>query len=432
MDGEQIEVIGAGLAGCAAALAAAARGIAVTLHEQRPAVSTDIHHTAVPAELTGTADLGVPDTDRATGLLKAELRVLCPPAMECADQTRTGETTLAVDRAGFTCALTDRVEAADRIELRRGEVRALPDGPVVIATGPATWSPLARAIHRAARSPFQFSFIGRPPLIAADTIDLSDATEEPPYPGAEPAVFLPITEREADEMTRRLAEVEPARLPGLGPDTLLAEESDPAERLAADPEEGLRRMLRGPRGPQAQAERPALCLTPDDADRTAFHLAGMLTALPEDAQEHALQAVDAMAGVQILRPATVHRTPWLAGDEALLASLQLRRRPKALLAGTITGAYGYVEALVLGAVAGIAAARMAGGSEPLPPPQECLSGALCWALAEHRPHEDGRMLQANFGMIPELSGGQALEKAERRERQAERALEAVERYANAD
>lgn len=428
----QISIIGAGLSGCAAALAAEARGAQVTLYEQRPATSTSIHHTALPGALTGAADLGVEDPDRATGLLKAELRVTCPAIMDCADEARIGEQTLSVDRAAFADALAQRVESARGISLVRKQVEVLPDGPVVVASGPATWSPLARAIHAAAHAPFRFSYIGRAPLIAAESIDLSDALMQAPYPGAEPAMFLPLTEREAEELTARLAGGDRCEPPEFGDEMVLANESRPVERLAADAESDLRRVLSGPRGSEATVEAPALCLTPDDVARSAFHVDGMPTALTAEAQRKALHAIDALAEVQILRRGCVHRTPWLVGSEATLASLQLRRTSRALLAGTLTGVYGYAEAMALGAVAGIGAARMAEGTQPLPPPRASLTGALCRALAEHEPHPDGRMLMANFGMIPDHREDDGLSKSERRARQQERALEAIGRYIEAD
>ncbi|MFW5869031.1 MAG: FAD-dependent oxidoreductase [Armatimonadota bacterium] len=432
MSAGHVSVIGAGLAGSAAALAAEAAGARVTLYEQRPATQTTIHDTALPGELTGASDLGVEDLDRATGLLKAELRSTCPAIMECADEARIGEETLRVDRARFATTVAECIEKADGIELVREEIRTLPDGPVVVASGPGTWSPLARAIHRAADTPFHFSFIGRPPLVAAESMDLSSAAWEEPYPGAEPALFLPLTAEEAEELTRRLSAADDSEPPGFDDEMVLAEESVPVERLAADPQDGLRRVLQGPRGPETTIEPPALCLTPDDAGRTAYHLDGLVTALPSEDQRNALSAVNALAEVQILRPGCVQRTPWLAGREATLASLQLRRVGRVLLAGALTGAWGYAEAMALGAVAGIGATRLSSGAEPLPPPAESLTGALCRALSELMPHADGRMLQANFGMIPEHSHDRGLEKPERREQQQERALKAIENYAGAD
>ncbi len=432
MSAERISVIGGGLAGCAAALAADARGARVVLYEQRPATSAPTHQTALPAELAGTADLGVEDPKRATGLLKAELRILGPALMECADATRIGEQTLAVDREAFARAVAERIEAAEGIELRREQLPALPDGPVVIASGPGTWSPLARAIHAAAGTGFRFSVIGRPPLIAAESVNLSAAFRAPIYPGAEPALFVPLSEDEAAELAARLRAAECHEPPEFSPQTILAEESTTAERMAADPAVGLGRLLSGPRGPQTGHEGLALCLTPDDADGRAWHVEGLLTTLAPEAQVAALGALQAFSGVRLLRPALVQRAPWLAGPEATLASLQLRRTGRALIAGTLTGVYGYAEAMALGAVAGIGAAKIARGSEPLPPPHECLTGALCRALADEQPHQDGRMLRANFGMLAEHRDDRGLGKSERRKRQIERALKAVRQYVEAD
>jgi len=432
MTERHISVIGGGLAGCAAALAADARGVRVTLYEQRPATNTPVHQTALPGELSGTADLGVEDTDRATGLLKSELRFTCPRVMECANSTRIGEHTLSVEREAFAQALSERLEAADGIDLMREQVRALPDGPVVIASGPSTWSPLAREIHAFAGADFRFSFIGRAPLIAAESVDLTEARWAPPYPGAEQSLYLPLTKHEAEELVGRLAAAERHEPPGLESEMVLADESRTAERLAADTEDRLRRVLSGPRGPAVELAGPALCLEPDDAEMTAFHLRGLPTSLSPDAQREALGGVGALSEVRIVRPGMIQRTPWLAGSDATLANLQLRRSRRAFVTGSLSGVYGYSEALALGAVAGIGAARLAKGAAPLPPPEECLTGALCRALSEHEPHSDGRMLQANFGMIPEHRQDQGLSKAERREHQEKRAIDAIERYAGAD
>ena len=431
MSAQRISVIGGGLAGCAAALAAQTRGARVDLYEQRPATSTHTHQTALPAELAGTADLGVNDPERATGLLKAELRMLCPALMECADATRIGEQSLAVDREAFAHAVAERVGSAEGIELRREQLAALPDGPVVIASGPSTWSPLARAIHAAAGTGFRFSFIGRPPLIAAESIDLSEAFHAPIYPGAEPALFVPLSEDEAAELATRLATAERHEPPEFSAETILADESTTAERMAADPSVGLGKLLSGPRGPQTGHEGLALCLTPDDADGRAWHAEGLLTTLSPEDQVEALGALRAFANVRLVRPALVQRSPWLAGPDATLATLQLRRTQRALITGTLTGVYGYVEAMTLGAVAGIGAVKIARGAERMPPPGECLTGALCQALANEHPRQDRRMLRANFGMIGEHRDDQGLNKSERRKQQIERALKAMRHYVDA-
>ena len=426
---KRISVIGAGVAGCAAAISAAARGADVLLYEQRPLRSTPVHTTGIPGELCGGGDFGAEETDRAGGLLNAELRELVPSLSSCIDAARMGEHTLLVAREAFSQAVRDLVEASPRIELREEHVAALPDGPVVIASGPATWSPLARASHAAAGAPVVFSYCGRPPLIAADSVDLSEALFVPPYPGAEPTIFLPLSDDEVAGLARLIASGARDHPAGLEPQMVLADEQVPVERLAADADELASTILRGPRGPQVQTEGPALCLVPDDPEQSAFHLQGLCTSLTTAAQQSALAAVAALSEVRVLRPGLIHRTPWLAGREATLSSLELERLSRVLLAGTLTGAWGYLEAMATGAVAGVGAASLADGRSPLPPPPDSMTGALCYAIARREPQGDSRMLRANFGMLPERPQDEGMSKTERRRGQIERALNAMREYA---
>ncbi len=428
MTQHSVTVLGGGLAGCAAALVAARRGAAVSLVEQRPARATPLHTGESLCELVGSPDLGAIAPDRATGLLKAELRELAPALLECADEARTGNQSLTVDRELFARLVTERVEAEGRVEVARQEARALPEGVVVVATGPSTWSPLARAIHEASGRPFRFSFMGRAPIVAADRADLSGAVREPPYPGADPALFVPLSEEQAVELARRVAEGdrdEPAELSG---DTVLADEAEPVERQAGEPKAFAGRVLGGPRGPEATIPGPALRLAPDDRDDRACHVAEFVTSLTPAAQAEALRAVSALARVEIARPGVVCRLPWLPGGAVLLPTMQLHRTPRLLVAGTLTGGAGYVEALATGAVAGLNAARIAQGAQADVPPAECLTGALCRALAGE-PFADGRMIKVNFGMLPDRPEDEGKPKDERRERQIEEAMVAVREFA---
>ncbi len=425
MSQHSITVIGAGCAGCAAALTAARCGREVRLFEQRPENSTSIHEGALPCELTGSNDLGVEDLDRATGLLKAELQELCPAALRAADSSRIGEHSLMVDRSAFALAILAAIESSERITLIRDEVRKLPGGIVVLATGPTTWSPLARGLHHAADAHYAFSWIGRAPLVSIDGIDLDAAEWWPPYPGAEPALFLPVADEQLQEFARRLAEGERDNVPAFTGEMMLADQAVPIERLAAHPEELAGAILRGPQGPDVPEHGPMLRLDPDDTDHDAFHIHGCLTALTAAAQSHALKALPGFARAKIVRPGTIHRIPRVPGDEALLPTLQLERTPRVLVAGTLTGVYGYAEALATGAAAGLGAARLAGSRRPMPPPPESLIGALCRCLAERTPNAQGRMIRANFGMVAEPAAAEGLSKRERRERQMESAIKAV-------
>lgn len=427
MSAEHVTVIGGGLSGCAAALAASASGAAIILHEQRPPTSTSVHVSDLLCELMGRPDLGATRLDRASGLLQAELARLSPAIMECAERAKTGEESLTVDRRAFAGLVSERVTSDEAIAVVREQASGLPEGVAVIATGPTTWSPLARALHDACGEPFAFAYMGRPPVLAAESIDLSAAEWAPPYPGADPALYVPVSEDEAAEMARRIAAGERDEPAELTAETVLADEARPVERLADDPPELQGRALRGPTGPEAPIEGPALCLVPDDAEHTAFHAWHMITALTPEAQRKALAAAAALAEVEITRPAMVHRLPWIPGSESLTPTLQLKRTPRVLVAGTLAGAVGYMEALATGTMAGICAARLAAGTLPRLPSADSLTGGLCRALASVE--RDGpHMIRANFGMLPERQEDEGASKEQRRERQIEAALAAIERF----
>lgn len=425
MSTERITVIGAGLAGCAAAFTAADLGAQVTLVEQRPTPQTAVHVTSLPCELAGYDDFGVEEPDRAAGLLKLELRELCTPILQAAQSSRLAEQTLRVDRNDFARRMRTAIDASAAIELARTEARELPGGPVVVATGPATWSPLAGALHAAAGAYFGFSFIGRAPLIAAEGLDLSDAQWCPPYPGADPALFVPVREERIETFAGRLSEGDREHVPEFDDRVLLADEAIPIERIARDRAELAGTILRGPHGPEVTASGPMLRLDAGDEARSSFHLHGCPTALTAGAQADALRAIEACERAEIVRPGMVQRTPWLPGPQVIRPTLQLERVPRVLLAGTLTGVFGYLEAMATGVAAGLSAAMLAHGVEPGVPPRECLTGALCHAITEQTPDADGRMITANFGMMAAVADADGMPKQQRRARQIEIALDSA-------
>lgn len=428
MTQHQVTVIGGGVAGCAAALTAARLGVCVTLLEQRGQRPSPLHQTDLLCELVGRPDLGTTDCTRANGLMKAELRALAPELLACADTFSTGGELLTIDRLAFARAVTELLAAEPAIRLVREEARVLPPGVVVVASGPITWSPLARRLHEAAGTLFRFAYAGRGPMIAAESIDRGALFEAEPYPGADRTWYVRLAEDEGEKLRTRLLSAESAAPPELGAETILAEESELAERVAEDPRHFRTRVLGGPRSSDAGAGGPALRLTPDDREATRFHLADLVTALSPEAQREALAAVGALAGAEIMRPGLVHRLPWLPGPEATQPTLQLRCTPRVLLAGTLAGVIGTVEALATGTVAGINAARLARGEEALTAPADTLVGALCRAIIAP-PFGDGRLLQASFGMLPDRPEDQGRPKDERRAGQIECALAAADAFA---
>jgi len=375
----------------------------------------------------GSTDLGAPTPDRASGLLRAELAELGCPLVDCAETARLGEVALTVDRHGFAEAVAATLNEQPGIELVREEARALPEGVVVVATGPATWTPLARQIYAAAGVPYSFGYWGRAPLLlVADSAPLA-AIRAPAYPGADGSLFVPLDEAEMAAFIEALASGEREAPPGLG-EAMLADETPLAEDLAAGDLGRLRgQVLSGPRGGDRMDAPAALRLVPEDADGLRYALADVVTALTREAQESLLGTVAALRDTELIRPGGVHRLPVLAPGSALLGTLQLVRSPSVLVAGTLVGGLGYSEAMATGWVAGQNAARLAAGGDPVILPKESLTGELCRALtsAEAGP---GGLVQANFGMLPEVPGDDDGKDA-RRARQIEGALEAARQFA---
>ena len=421
-----VTVIGGGVAGCAAALTAARLGASVTLLEQRGEHPSPLHQTDLLCELVGRPDLGATDCTRAQGLMKVELRVLVPDLFACADAVATGREMLTIDRLALARAVTERIVADPAVALVREEVRELPPGVVVVASGPITWSPLARRLHEAAGVSFRFAYAGRGPMVAAAGIDRSALFEAEPYPGADPAWYVRLSEDEAEELRTRLLCGRQADPPGLGPETVLAEESEPAERIAEAPRQFMTRLLAGPRSPGTEADRPALRLTPDDGEASRFHLADLITALTPDAQRNALAAVGALIEAKIVRPGVVHRLPWLPGPEAIFHAAA-PTHAAATAGGNADGRDRTVEALATGPWRA-STPRGWPGRGAVTAPVETLTGALCQALIAP-PFNDGRLLQASFGLLPNRPEDQGRPKSERRAEQIERALAAAEVFA---
>ena len=299
----EITVIGGGVSGCAAALAAMGTGASVTLIEQRPDAPTPLHDTDLLAELTGSVDLGAAAPDKASGLLRAELRELGCPLIERSEAARTGEAAVSVDRRDFAQAITDCVTEHPGIEVRQEQAEVVPEGVVVLATGPTTWSPLARDIHRLVGAAYTFAFWGRAPLV--EDVEDAAAIRAPRYVGADANLFLPLTDGEIAEFIERLRTGERTPVPGLAGD-MLADETPLVEDLAADNPGKLRgQALSGPRGYDGFDVAGALRLAPDDREWTRLSLGDLMTTLTPEAQRHALDAIPALATAKLVRPGMV-------------------------------------------------------------------------------------------------------------------------------
>lgn len=409
----QLIVIGGGLAGSEAAWQAAERGIDVTLFEMRPVRNTPAHVTDKLGELICSNSLGSNLPDRAGGLLKAELRLLDSFILRCADDSAVpAGGALAVDRERFAALVTDRLAAHPRVRVVREEVRAIPDEPCVIASGPLTADDLAADIARLAGQQHLYFYDAIAPIVEADSIDMTIAFRQSRYDrdGEETAggdyLNCPFNQAEyevfvdalinAERIELREFEREDAKFfEGCLPIEIMAKRGK--EALAFGPMRpiGLRDPRTGKR-PYAVAQ-----LRQDNLAGTLYNIVGFQTNLKWSEQRRVLRLIPGLANAEFVRYGMMHRNTFINAPILLEPTMQFRARADLFFAGQITGVEGYVGNAATGWLAGVNAARLLCGEAPLTLPPTTMIGALCHYITHAEPGEFQPM-KANFGILPPL------------------------------
>jgi methylenetetrahydrofolate--tRNA-(uracil-5-)-methyltransferase len=405
-------VIGGGLAGTEAAWQAAERGIDVTLYEMRPQRNTPAHTTDQLAELICSNSLGSNLPDRASGLLKAELRLLNSLIMRVADETAVpAGGALAVDRDRFAQAITERIAQHLRIELRRAEVKTIPAEPCIIASGPLTADDLANDIARLTGQQHLYFYDAIAPIVAADSIDMTIAFRQSRYEHADDQpdgdyLNCPFTKDEynifidalltAERIELRDFEREDAKFfEGCLPIEVLAKRG--REALAYGPMRPI--GLRDPRtgkGPHAVVQ-----LRQDNLAGTLYNIVGFQTNLKWTEQQRVFRLIPGLAQAEFLRYGMMHRNTFINSPLLLHPTMQFRARPDLFFAGQITGVEGYIGNAASGLVAGLNAARLLRNEDLIEFPAATMLGALCRYVT----HADPKVFQpmkANFGILPPL------------------------------
>ena len=401
----QVTVIGAGLAGCEAAWQLAQRGISVHLCEMKPQQHSPAHHSDDFAELVCSNSLRSDELSNAAGLLKEELRRLDSLILTCADENRVeAGGALAVDREAFARAVTDKIKNHPNIEIVYGEVTDIPEGKVVVASGPLTSDTLFDAIHRKVGGEFLHFYDAAAPIVTAESIDMEyDAfwnalttAEEAPVHGFEDSkVFegcMPIevnARRGYDTM--RFGILKPIGLP--------------------DPKTG--------KDPYA-----VLQLRRDNAQGSLYNLVGCQTHLKWGEQKRVFSMIPALRNAEFVRYGVMHRNTFLDSPRLLDATYALKSDPRIRFAGQMTGVEGYVESTSSGWVAGVATAlEMQGKSMPALDRQTA-TGALAYYISDHTVAKFQPM-NINFGILDPL-GYKIKGKREKNTKISERALEKIE------
>lgn len=425
-----VTVIGAGLAGSECAWQLAQRGVAVTLREMKPEKKTPAHVTDYFAELCCSNSLRGAGLENAVGLLKEELRRLNSLIMRCADATAVpAGGALAVDRDGFARMVTETIFSHPNITMIPGEVTSIPEGDVVIASGPLTSDPLADAIAEKLGGGTTLNFFdAAAPLVACDSVDMDSAYFASRYDKGTPDyINCPMTKEEYQAFWQALIAAEEAEVHGFE-DKSVFEGCMPVEVMARRGEDTLRFGPLKPRGlidPKTGKEPYAVVqLRRDNADGSIYNLVGFQTHLKWPEQRRVFTMIPALRNAQFLRYGVMHRNTYLDSPRLLDRYYRLKAEPRIAFAGQMTGVEGYVESCASGFLAGVELARRLNGQTPIDFPAETAIGAL-GLYVSNGSVGDFQPMNINFGIIPPL-GHRVKGKRNKNAELSQRSLEILE------
>ena len=404
---KQVTVIGAGLAGSECAWQLAQRGIAVTLCEMKPEKKTPAHETEYFAELCCSNSLRGAGLENAVGLLKEEMRRLGSLILRCADATAVpAGGALAVDRHGFAKMVTDEILHHPNITVKYGEVTDIPEGDVVIASGPLTSEALADKLTALFGDADTLHFFdAAAPLVSFESVDMESAYFASRYDKGTPDyINCPMDKEEYTAFWNALVEAEAAEVHGFE-DKCVFEGCMPVEVMARRGEDTLRFGPLKPRGlpdPKTGKEPYAVVqLRKDNATGSIYNLVGFQTHLKWGEQKRVFTMIPALKDAAFLRYGVMHRNTYLDSPRLLDRYYRLKSDKRIAFAGQMTGVEGYVESAASGFLVGVELARRLREMEPVNFPQETAIGALGLyvsneTIAQFQP------MNINFGIIPPL------------------------------
>jgi len=422
---ETVHIVGAGLAGSEAAWQVAERGVHVILHEMRPSRMTEAHRTDGFAELVCSNSFRSDDAaNNAVGLLHAEMRKLGSLIMRAADANQVpAGGALAVDREGFSAAVTRAIEGHPRIEISRGEVAGLPPADwanVIVASGPLTSAALADAVRELSDEDALAFFDAIAPIVHKETIDMSVAWFQSRYdkagPGGSGADYIncPMTEEQYGAFVDALLAGEKTEFREWEANTPYFDGCLPIEVMASRGRETLRYGPMKPIGltnPHNPTVKPyaIVQLRQDNKLGTLYNMVGFQTKLKYGAQQRIFRTIPGLENAEFARLGGLHRNTFLNSPKLLDGQLRLRAQPRLRFAGQMTGCEGYVESASIGLIAGLYAAAQARGQSLAPPPPTTALGALLGHITGGHVEtiEPGsrsfQPMNINFGLFPPLA-----------------------------
>lgn len=429
-----INVIGAGLAGCEAAMQIASRGIKVKLYEMKPKKKTPAHHTDLFGELVCSNSLKAMRIESAAGLLKEEMRRLDSFLMQCADKCQVpAGGALAVDREIFATLVTEGIKKNSNIEVISEEITEIPDDAItVIATGPLTSEPLAEKIKKMFGDSLSF-FDAAAPIVTAESIDMDYAFCASRYDrgGEDDYINCPMNKEEYDNFYNELINAERAPLHDFDVNNPKVYEGCMPVEVMAQRGEGTLRF--GPMKPVGlvnprTGHRPwaVLQLRKENSSGSMYNLVGFQTNLKFPEQKRVFSMIPALHKADFVRYGVMHRNTFICSPKVLNADYSVKENKKLFFAGQITGVEGYMESAASGIMAGINACNRLLGKDTMILPKETMIGSLSSYIADPTVVKFQPM-GANFGVLPELEN-RPRDKKERGAAYAKRALEVLDEY----
>ncbi len=431
---EKVIIIGAGMAGSEAAWQVANRGIKVDLYEMRPVKNTPAHKTDLFAELVCSNSLRGAGMENAVGVLKEEMRRLGSVIMEAADATKVpAGGALAVDRKGFSQYITDKVTNHPNINVIHEELEEIPyeeNALTIVASGPLTAGKLAENIGELMGQRYFYFYDAAAPIVTLESVDMTKAWKASRYNKGEAAyINCPMNKEEYLHFWNELVNSEKAETHNFEKEVFF-EGCMPVEEMASRGEDTL---LFGPLKPVG-LENPAdgklpyavVQLRQDNADGTLYNIVGFQTHLKWGEQKRVFGLIPGLGNAEFVRYGVMHRNTFINSPEKMRPTLQFKDNDKLFFAGQMTGVEGYVESASSGLVAGINAARICQGLEPVVFPAETAHGSLCHYITT-APAKHFQPMNVNFGIMSPIKE-RIRDKKQKKMMIAERALRMLEEF----
>ena len=424
---EKVNVIGAGLAGVEAVHQLIKQGIPVRLYEMRPVKMTDAHESEYFAELVCSNSLRADGLGNAVGVLKEEMRMNESIIMKFAEEHRVpAGGSLAVDRIGFSKAVTEYISTHPLVEVIHEEVHSIPLGPTIIASGPLTSEPLSRSIQDLLNEDYFYFYDAAAPIVTKESINFEIAYYKSRYDkGDAEYINCPMTEEQFDLFYDALMNAEVVKPKDY--EEKFFEGCMPFEEMAR---RGKQTLLFGPMKPVGlekdggKRSHAVVQLRQDNAVGTLYNIVGFQTHLKWPEQDRIIHMIPGLENAKIVRYGVMHRNCFICSPRYLKPTYQFIEREDLFFAGQMTGVEGYVESAQSGMVAGMNMVRYLHNQELLVFPRETVMGSL--AYYTHGDETNFQPMKANFGILPDLAI--RVKKKERKDAYATRAIKKMKEF----